>query len=97
MTGEIFFGGLFYIVSFTAGLGLGLAYFGGLWWTSQRVARTARPYLLLLVSFVVRMAALLGGVWYVTEGRPLPTALAVAGIAVGRRVLVGRLGPEEGA
>lgn len=90
-------GGFFYIVPFAAGLGLGLAYFGGLWWTSKRVARAVRPHLFLLVSFALRMAALLAGVWYVTKGRPLPTALVLAGIAVGRRLLVARLGPEEGA
>ena len=38
------------------GLLLGVAYFGGLWWTLTRLGRWRRPTVALAVSFVARAA-----------------------------------------
>ncbi|HLT59445.1 MAG TPA: ATP synthase subunit I [Limnochordales bacterium] len=80
-----------------AGSGLGLVYFAGLWWTSQRVGRVGQPGLLLFGSFVVRAALLLGGLWIVSGGRLVPTALFMAGFVVSRRLMVARALPRESA
>ncbi|REJ31930.1 MAG: hypothetical protein DIU83_10330, partial [Bacillota bacterium] len=77
------------VVAAVAGLVLGGVYFWGLWWTSRRVGTTAAPGLLFFVSFVVRMAVLLSGLWVVTRGRLVETAVAVVGIMAGRRPRVG--------
>lgn len=76
------------LVAFGAGLGLGLVYFGGLWWTSRRIARAAWPQAFYFVSFALRMALLLGGIWLVTGGRAATTALCLVGVLVGRRLTV---------
>lgn len=75
------------LVPFGAGLALGLAYFAGLWWTSQRIGRAASPKLFFLGSFAVRMAVLLGGLWLATGGQPVGTALAMAGLLLGRKLM----------
>ncbi|MFO7264574.1 MAG: ATP synthase subunit I [Limnochordales bacterium] len=85
-------------VAAAAGFALGWVYFWGLWWTSRRIARVRRPWLLLGVSYVVRMAVLLLGVWLATRGRLPETAVCVAGILLARQVVVGavrRGWPEE--
>lgn len=76
------------VAAAAAGLVLGAVYFWGLWWTSRRVGRTRVPGLLFMGSFVVRMAILLGGLWLVTGGRLVETAVAVIGIFVARRFVI---------
>lgn len=82
--GPIVRGGL---IPLGAGLVLGLVYFAGLWWTSKRVARVASPKLFFFGSFALRMAVLLAGIWFVTKGHPVGTALAMAGLLVGRKLV----------
>lgn len=76
------------LVALVAGIGLGLVYFAGLWWTSRRLARVAWPLAFLFASFALRVALLLGGVWLVTGWRPATTALCLVGVLVGRRLVV---------
>lgn len=72
------------LVNGTAGFILGLLYFGGLWWTTRRVAGKDRPGMFLLVSFLIRVALLLGGIYFITRGEPLATLVAVGGVVVAR-------------
>lgn len=79
---------------------LGAFFFGALWWTSRRVLFTAAPGLFLTLSFIVRMAVLLGGIWFVTKGRLLETFLSVVGVLIARRSVMGavqRSGGDGGA
>lgn len=76
------------VAAAAAGLVLGAVYFWGLWWTSRRVGTTRAPGLLFTGSFVVRMAVLLGGLWLVTRGRLVETAVAVIAILISRRFVV---------
>lgn len=46
-----------------AGVLLGLVFFGGLWWTTQRLATSSRLGLLLSVSLVVRVVVLAAGLF----------------------------------
>lgn len=41
-----------------AGAALGVAFFGGLWWTSQQLATSAHAGILLALSFVGRLTLL---------------------------------------
>lgn len=79
------------VVSIVAGLALGTFYFWGLWWTSRRVATTQVPGLLFSVSFIVRMAVLLGGMYVITRGRVVETSLCVIGLLVARHMVVARV------
>jgi len=75
-------------LSLAVGIALGLAYFAGLWWTSRRVTGMGQPGLLLLGSFAVRAALLLGGWWLATGGHPVGTALFMAGFLISRRFML---------
>lgn len=56
-----------------AGAGLGLLFFGGLWYTIQQLPHSRRPALLLLGSFVLRLSLTLFGFYLILGG----TAAAV--------------------
>lgn len=51
--------------SLFAGLFLGIAFFGGLWWTISHSAATRRPALLFVTSFFVRMTFAIAGLYAV--------------------------------
>lgn len=47
-----------FVAGALAGTVLGLVFFGGLWWTSTRLARSTRPALLVAASLLGRMLVL---------------------------------------
>ena len=61
------------------GVALGVIFFGGLWLTLQRLPISRRPYLLTLSSVMVRMAAVLWGIWYFSDGDPVGIAAGMCG------------------
>lgn len=67
---------------------LGLWYFGALWWTARRVPGAAKPYLVLAVSFVVRMALLLCGLYFLTRGQPVLLAAALVTLWLSRQAVM---------
>lgn len=84
------------VASLAAGAGLGLLYFGGLWWTVSRLAGHRRPQLLLALSFVVRTGLALVGFFALARlGGFWPSVLGLAGFIVTRWLLVRRWGLEE--
>jgi F1F0 ATPase subunit 2 len=50
-----------------AGVVLGLVFFGGLWWTTQRLATSSRPAILVSVSLLVRVAVLAAGLFLLAQ------------------------------
>ena len=79
-----------------AGAVLGVVFFGGLWWTTQRLPTTPRPALLLSLSLLVRVVVLAVGLLLVAQlgGGPLLFAavgLVVARIGLTRLAVRGRL------
>lgn len=78
---------------FLAGAGLGLAYFGGLWLTVQRITRVERPYSMLVASFAVRMAMLLAAFYLILQGDWRKLVVCLAGFITARIVLIRRLRP----
>ncbi len=59
-----------------AGAALGLAFFGGLWWTVRRGMASPRPALWFFGSLVVRVALTLAGI-YVVAGDKWQRLLAI--------------------
>lgn len=49
------------VVGFLGGLMLGLFFFGGLYWSVEKLAQVKNPAVLMLLSLLVRMAALMAG------------------------------------
>ncbi len=81
------------LLCLAAGMMLGGAYLGGLWWTVRRLPRASRPGLLAVASLLARMAILLPALWLVADGQWQRLASALAGFLVMRAVLVRWLGP----
>lgn len=56
-------------LALAAGLGLGIIYFGGLWWTVQRLPKVRYPLLLVWGSFLGRMGISLLGFYGVLASK----------------------------
>ncbi|MGD9856614.1 MAG: ATP synthase subunit I [Planctomycetaceae bacterium] len=75
-------------VVFLAGIGLGGAFFGGLWWTAQRLPRSPNGHLLAAVSFIARVAIVLLGILWLTRGDWRLVLVCLAGFLVSRAVIL---------
>ena len=67
-----------------AGFGLGLLFYGGLWWTVRHLADFRRPALMLLGGALLRMGAVLGGLYAVAGGEWSRLLLGLLGFLVAR-------------
>lgn len=76
---------------------LGLFFYGGLWWTVQRLPASKRPALLTVGSFGVRTAVALSGFYVLMDGRLLRLAAAMVGFLAVRAYLVQRIRPQDTA
>jgi F1F0 ATPase subunit 2 len=75
----------------------GAFYYGGLWWTLQRLANATRPALLLGMSFLVRTVVVLLALLWLTDLQFTLILVFMAGFIVMRLVLTQRLGPRDHA
>ena len=55
------------VVSFIIGIILGLFYFGGLYYTTQKLKNNKSPGSLMIISTVVRMAIIIFGLYYLAK------------------------------
>lgn len=76
-----------------AGMALGAGYFAGLRLTVGRMASSSNPYGIIILSFFVRSAALLAGLWLLTEGDWLRLSMALLGFLAVRTALAKIWGP----
>lgn len=87
------------IPSFLAGSLLGAFFFGGLWWTVQRLPESRSPALLALASFVIRTAAVLGVFYLIISGLSEIVwprlAAALVGFILFRVITVSRICPRS--
>lgn len=72
---------------------LGLFYFGGLWWTVQRLAQSGSPGLLTLGSFFIRTLVTLAGFYLLADGQWQRLLACLAGFIAARFALVSRWRP----
>ena len=82
-----------YLFALAAGVALGLAFFGGLWWTVQRVSRGNRAAWLFPLSSLVRTVVLLAGFWWVSSGDLVRLTLCLGGWLIARQFMIRRCGP----
>ncbi len=75
------------------GLGAGLVFFQGLWWTTRRLLTAKAPWRLLMLSFVLRSTVVVGGVILVSAGQWQRLAVAVGGVVLARTVVLHRHRP----
>lgn len=71
-------------VGLVAGVVLGLVFFGGLWWTTQRLATASQPGILVAASLLVRVAVLAVGLYLLAQVGSAALLAAVLGLLVAR-------------
>ena len=79
------------LTAFFAGLGAGLFYFGGLWWTVRRMPRVRQPALLTVGSFFVRTGLSLAAFYFVSGGHWERILVSLLGFIIVRGFLVRRM------
>lgn len=82
------------LLALVGGLAVGIAYYGGLWWTVNRVGTVRRPGLLFGISFFLRTALALGGLFLFTRLHWLLIAAYMTTFVVARVYLTRRWGLE---
>jgi F1F0 ATPase subunit 2 len=83
-------------MAFTAGLALGAFYFIALWQTVQRLPVAVSPARLMLGSFILRMAVVMAGFYFIMGGGHWERlASAMLGFIIIRKILTYRLGPQN--
>ena len=78
-----------------AGAFLGILYFGGLWWTIQRISQAGQSVWLLAVSFILRTVLVIGGFFIITDGKLERLAVSMLTFFVTRFVFIRYFSPER--
>ncbi len=73
---------------FTAGLVLGILFFGGLWLTVRKVVTSKRPSLWLIGSFLIRVSITLIGFYYLSQGSWKNLLISVLGFIIARSLII---------
>ena len=76
-----------------AGGGLGLIFFGGLWYTVRRGLQSSRPASWFLISMLVRMSLVLGGFYLVGCSDWRRLAACLAGFVIARFIVLRQTRP----
>ncbi len=79
------------ILSFLAGGLIGVFFFGGLWWTVQRITGSGRPYLISVVSFFLRTAVVLAAFYCLLQAGWQFLLAALFGFIIARTILAYKL------
>ena len=90
-TFDIFILGL----GFISGLVLGLLYFGGLWWTLERLPRQARPKLWLTKSYIIRVALALSGFFLIMRQSVMALFFCLFGFFIMRWLMLKKLSVDQ--
>mgnify|MGYP006278989035 CR=1 FL=1 len=75
------------VIVFLIGIGLGVGYFLGLWWTVGRAMRSRHPHRWLIGSAAVRLVLLLLAFWVLMDGHWENLIAALLGFWVARVLL----------
>ncbi|MFT3855890.1 MAG: ATP synthase subunit I [Ilumatobacteraceae bacterium] len=79
-----------------AGIGLGLFFYGGLWFTTRKALTMRYAQWTIFGSFMLRTGLSLGGMYALSGGDWKRLVLCLAGFVIGR-LLVQRYTKEKGA
>jgi F1F0 ATPase subunit 2 len=73
---------------FIVGICLGLIFFAGLWWTVKKIQTAAQPASWLIVSFALRIAIVVCGVYWVSHGQWQRAIACTLGILFARFIVL---------
>jgi F1F0 ATPase subunit 2 len=79
------------LMAFFVGMGAGVFYFGGLWWTVRRLPTARQPALLTLGSFFVRTGLSLAAFYFASGGQWQRILASLLGFIIVRVFLVRRI------
>jgi F1F0 ATPase subunit 2 len=79
------------LMAFFVGMGAGVFYFGGLWWTVRRLPSARQPALLTLGSFFVRAGLSLAAFYFASGGQWQRILVSLLGFIIVRVFLVRRI------
>jgi F1F0 ATPase subunit 2 len=82
-------------MAFLVGMGTGMVYFGGLWWTVRQLPFVRLPALLTMGSFLVRTGISLTAFYLASEGRWERILISLLGFIIIRGLLVRRIQPPS--
>jgi len=75
------------LLAWVAGGGLGMMFFGGLWWTVRRGVSSRRPALWFLGSLLLRMSLALAGFYFVSGGHWERLLACLVGFVMARHLV----------
>lgn len=78
-----------------AGFVLGVFFFGGLWWTVQKVLSSSRPTLWLLGSLMLRTTVVLAGLYVVAGDDWQKLLFCLAGFIIARIIITRYTGLQK--
>jgi F1F0 ATPase subunit 2 len=78
-------------MAFFGGMGAGVLYFGGLWWTVRRLPAARQPALLTFGSFLVRTGVSLVAFCFASGGHWQRILVSLLGFIIVRVFLVRRI------
>ena len=77
------------VLALVAGVLLGAIFFGGLWWTVQKVVSSKRPALWVFCSLLLRMSIVLAGFYFIAHGHWERLLMCLLGFVVARPIVMG--------
>ena len=83
------------VLALAAGMALGAAFFGGLWWTVRRGIAASQPALWFVGSLLLRTVMVLAGFLFVSGGDWRRLVACVVGFAVARPIVTRLTRPTE--
>ena len=83
------------MIPFLIGALLGTIYFGGLYFSTRKIAEVKHPALLMVISFILRMGILVGVFFYVSKGGYQDMLLTLIGVILIRFAMIFALKEEK--
>jgi len=86
------------LIAFIVGVLAGILFFGGLYLTVKKLTTMKYPALFMMLSLIVRLVILAGGIYLIMDGGIRNVLSAMAGIILVRFVMIAKLGkalPDE--
>jgi F1F0 ATPase subunit 2 len=76
------------VMALVAGIFLGVIFFGGLWWTVQKMVSSKPSVLWFLASFMLRMSLVLVGFYFISGGQWRQLLLCLFGFVIARFIVL---------
>lgn len=75
------------MIGFIIGIALGIVYFGGLYFSIQKMTKAKYPSLIMTLSFILRMAILVGVFFYLSKGGYQDMLFGLLGVLLVRIIM----------